>query len=64
MLSSNALHKNDRIVVLKQPGESPKQAAERYMCQHHPSTAYYMWDDDSTFDVWAPGLFDFTLSVD
>lgn len=65
MLSSNALRKNDRIVVPKQTGESPQQAAERYMRQRHPNMKrYYMWGDDSTFDVWAPGLLVFTLAVE
>ena len=64
-MSGDALHQDDRILVFKQPGESPQQAAERYMRQRHPNMKrYYMWGDDSTFDVWAPGLLVFTLSVE
>lgn len=64
-MSGVALHEDDRIVVLRQPGESPKEAARRYIRRKYPGTGYYLWDNTSTtFSAWAPGFFDFLLAVE
>lgn len=62
-MSSDALHEPRRILVQKQPLETPRQAAERYI-RGISRRGYYMWDDSPTlFYTWIPGVFDNTIEV-